>query len=80
MSMPIPRPGHHLPGPNHPGNPTMSFADPHEVHAEVEALLGRLGTSTLEDGTRLETIPEQAKILEQAHDVLVAALATVDKI
>ena len=61
----MPRPGQHIPGPP----PTV---EPQHIHAEVDGLLARLD--------RDEAIPHQARILEQAHDVLVRALAAVDKI
>ncbi len=90
MNMPIPRPGQHrvdqhradqhAARPNHAFESSSTFADPERIHSEVDALLGRLGDrASVADG-RLESIPDQARILEQAHDVLVQALATVDKI
>lgn len=72
-------PGQHLPGANEP-----EFADPEKVRAEVDALLAELtagarpsGEGTAGEGT---DITRRARILEQAHEVLVQALATVDKI
>ncbi|SDD47747.1 hypothetical protein [Rhodococcus tukisamuensis] len=75
MSTPIPRPGQHLPGPP----PTV---DPARIHAEVDELLAGLDTASAvhDDPTGLGQLPRQAHLLEQAHDVLVQALATVDKI
>lgn len=72
MSMSIPRPGEHLPDAR-PG------VDPDAVHVEVDRLLTRVQ----EEGAVGDTaaaIGRQAQLLEQAHDVLVQALSTVDKI
>lgn len=72
----MPRPGQHLPGP-------PSTVDPDRIHAEVDGLLARLdsvGSGAEDDGSGHGRIPGQAHILERAHDVLVQALATVDKI
>ncbi|MBJ8348219.1 hypothetical protein [Antrihabitans sp. YC2-6] len=74
MNMP-PRPGQHLPGPHSMPATEAVFADPLVIHAEVDALLAQVG-----DVSNASGIPQQAKILEQAHDLLVQALATVDKI
>ena len=57
-----------LPG-QHVRAGTESSADPRQIKADVDGLLGRLGGAS-----------DVAQILEQAHDVLVRALATVDKI
>lgn len=57
-----------LPG-QHLHAATESLADPRQLKADVDGLLSRLGGSS-----------DPAQILEQAHDVLVRALATVDKI
>ncbi|MFI1912207.1 hypothetical protein [Nocardia sp. NPDC020380] len=70
----VPMPGQHLPGAN------QEFADPDRVRTEVAALLSELSAGardSVSDGTDLV---RRARILEQAHDVLVQALATVDKI
>lgn len=67
MSTPTPKPGLHLPGPPPP-------VDPARIHAEVDELL-----AGLDETTDHEAIPRQAHLLERAHDVLVRALATVDK-
>ncbi|MEV6774594.1 hypothetical protein AB0N05_38745 [Nocardia sp. NPDC051030] len=70
----VPMPGQHLPGAN------QEFADPQRVRADVDALLAELtagARDSVADGT---DIVRRARILEQAHDVLVHALATVDKI
>ena len=72
MSTPIPRPGQHLPGP-------PQTVDPAQIHAEVDQLLAGLDgvRASDQDGADL---PGQARVLERAHEVLVQALATVDKI
>ncbi|MGU3437444.1 hypothetical protein ACNHUS_31090 [Actinomycetes bacterium M1A6_2h] len=79
MSAPIPRPGEHLPGPS----PTL---DPHLVVAEVDRLLSEVDdlSSTESDidadgHDALVSVHRQARILEQAHQLLVDALAAVDK-
>ena len=72
MNASIPLPGQHL------RTPEQQFADPDAVRAEVEELLAVLDRHEApSDG---EAIPHRARVLEQAHDVLVRALATVDKI
>jgi hypothetical protein len=73
-----PLPGQHLPGAQ--GRPEL--ADPARIRTEVDSLLAELdirtgGTEGSESGA---DITRRARILEQAHDVLVQALATVDKI
>ncbi|NNH70380.1 hypothetical protein HLB23_10990 [Nocardia uniformis] len=70
----VPLPGQHLPGANEP-----EFADPEQVRAEVDALLAEL-TAGAQDSGEGTDIARRARILEQAHEVLVQALATVDKI
>ncbi|MFD6897181.1 hypothetical protein ACFWB0_21885 [Rhodococcus sp. NPDC060086] len=72
MSMSIPRPGEHLPGAG-PG------VDPDAVHVEVDRLLARVQEEG-HVGDTAASIGRQAQLLEQAHDVLVQALSTVDKI
>ncbi|WUI72175.1 hypothetical protein OHQ90_17750 [Nocardia sp. NBC_00403] len=74
----VPMPGQHLPGAQ--GRPEP--ADPARIRADVESLLAELGSHAgqpqgVETGT---DITRRARILEQAHEVLVQALATVDKI
>lgn len=72
MNAPVPLPGQHL------GTVEQSLADPDRIRADVDELLSGLAAADLPvDG---ETIPHRARVLEQAHDVLVRALATVDKI
>ena len=76
MSTPIPRPGEHLPG----ARPTV---DPARVHEEVDALLTRVreqGEGSDLPITDQSRLLEQADLLERAHDVLVQALSTVDRI
>ena len=65
-----PLPGQALPG--------ASPADPQQVRAEVDGLLSRLNEHT--DTDPASSIAHSAEVLEQAHDVLVAALASLDKI
>ncbi|WP_232850854.1 hypothetical protein [Nocardia acididurans] len=67
-------PGQHFAGAN------QEFADPERIRADVDALLAELAAGardSVSDGT---DIVRRARILEQAHDVLVQGLATVDKI
>lgn len=76
MSTPIPRPGQHLPG-------TRPAVDPARVHAQIDELLAAVrddahdSSDAITDQTGLL---RRAELLEQAHDVLVQALSTVDKI
>lgn len=84
MNMPTPhpgapRPGQHLPGHNSAPDP-QNFADPDRIAQDVSELLDQLDQPSGSDGIDREQIPAQARVLEQAHDVLVRALATVDKI
>ncbi|MFG1797539.1 hypothetical protein [Nocardia sp. NPDC049149] len=80
----VPLPGQHLPGA--PGRPEP--ADPERIRSEIDGLLSELATRTNWPGGPAHTgdaeagadITRRARILEQAHDVLVQALATVDKI
>lgn len=75
-----------------PGPPRT--ADPQQIHADVDALLelvDRLGESGTpgwtdrsdaigaEPATEEPMLGRMAGLLEQAHDVLVAGLSTVDK-
>jgi len=76
MSTPIPRPGEHLPG-------TRPTVDPARVREEVDALLTRVreGAPAADAAsTDRSVLLEQAEMLERAHEVLVQALSTVDKI
>lgn len=72
MSTSIPRPGEHVPGP-------QAGVDPARIHGEVDALLARARESAGESDTAQGTT-QQAQLLEQAHEILVQALSTVDKI
>ncbi|GAD82415.1 hypothetical protein [Nocardia asteroides] len=77
----MPLPGSHLPG----GQARPEPADPNRITAEVDALLAELGPARTVTGPAESTetgadITRRARILEQAHEVLVEALATVDKI
>ncbi|WP_246023453.1 hypothetical protein [Nocardia yunnanensis] len=82
-----PRPGMPLPG-QHLAGANQEFADPQRVRADVDALLAELSAGAPNPGfpgapsvhSEGTDIVRRAKILEQAHDVLVQALATVDKI
>ena len=76
MSTSIPRPGEHLPG-------TRPTVDPARVRDEVDALLMRVreGTRVLDPASIDQSVLlEQAQLLEGAHEILVQALSTVDKI
>ena len=75
MSTSIPLPGRHLPG-------TTPGIEPDRIHLEVDGLLTRArdAGSTEAGVDPAVAITRQAQLLEQAHDVLVNALATVDKI
>ncbi|MFD3595692.1 hypothetical protein ACFWU5_23455 [Nocardia sp. NPDC058640] len=78
-----PRPGIPVPGAHLPGAQPEP-ADPSRITAEVDQLLAELGprpaASPAENTETGADITRRARILEQAHDVLVDALATVDKI
>ncbi|GAB4587164.1 hypothetical protein Ntsu_49960 [Nocardia sp. IFM 10818] len=74
-----PRPGVPLPG-QHLAGANQEFADPERVRAEVDALLAELSAGGRDSAEAGADIVRRARILEQAHDVLVQALATVDKI
>ncbi|RJO75644.1 hypothetical protein D5S18_14075 [Nocardia panacis] len=52
-------------------------ADPVRIRTEIDGLLAELRAGGAESGIDLA---RRAHILEQAHEVLVQALATVDKI
>ncbi|MGW4771995.1 hypothetical protein ACWEO2_28645 [Nocardia sp. NPDC004278] len=81
-----PRPGPHLPG----GPGRQEPADPAKIRAEIDGLLAELdarpawtgvaATPPTTDSDSGADITRRARILEQAHEVLVQALATVDKI
>ncbi|MGW0181352.1 hypothetical protein [Nocardia sp. NPDC003345] len=77
----VPLPGRHLPGAADHGEP----ADPDRIRAEVRDLLAELGPAPAPagasgDDTAGADLARRAHILDQAHEVLVRALATVDKI
>ncbi|WP_067568336.1 hypothetical protein [Nocardia acidivorans] len=76
---PRPRPGMPLPG-QHPAGANQEFADPARVRSEVDALLAELSAGARDAASDGTDMVRRARILEQAHDVLVQALATVDKI
>ncbi|GAA5059946.1 hypothetical protein [Nocardia callitridis] len=94
MSTPTPRPNHPRPGVPLPGQHLADRpepADPAVIRADVDDLLAELGVRTGVVGAGTDTtgaqdadsgtdLSRRAHILEQAHDVLVRALATVDKI
>ncbi|MFI9507733.1 hypothetical protein [Nocardia sp. NPDC052566] len=72
----MPLPGQHLPAAPEP-------ADPERIRSEIDALLVELGSrsgATAESAEAGVDLTRRARILEQAHEVLVQALATVDKI
>lgn len=82
-----PRPGLPLPGQHLQGADPAEFADPAAVRAQIEALLSELTAGardrepvTADSVSAGVDITRRAHILEQAHDVLVHALTTVDKI
>ncbi|MEV6140449.1 hypothetical protein AB0L63_31295 [Nocardia sp. NPDC051990] len=85
-----PRPGPPLPGQHLPGGPgRLEPADPMRIRAEVDGLLAELDARPAWTGSAAPPptdsdsgadITRRARILEQAHEVLVQALATVDKI
>ncbi|WP_280424990.1 hypothetical protein [Nocardia carnea] len=77
----VPLPGQHLPGAAGHGD----LADPEKIRAEVRELLAELagrpaGGGAPGDESAGTDLARRAHILEQAHEVLVQALATVDKI
>ncbi|CAM3094246.1 hypothetical protein [Skermania piniformis] len=68
MPKPGPKPGQHLAG-------GTGFADPEQIRDDIAALLAGLDA---EDGRH--SLADRTRVLERAHDLLVEALATVDKI
>ncbi|NKY60977.1 hypothetical protein [Nocardia flavorosea] len=76
----VPLPGQHLPGAAGHGD----LADPDKIRTEVRELLaelaGRPAGGAPGDESAGTDLARRAHILEQAHEVLVQALATVDKI
>ncbi|MFF3572262.1 hypothetical protein [Nocardia jiangxiensis] len=82
-----PRPGVPLPGQHLQGADPAGFADPASVRAQIDELMSELragsretDTGGAESASAGAEITRRARILEQAHDVLVQALTTVDKI
>ncbi|WP_067665025.1 hypothetical protein [Nocardia miyunensis] len=82
-----PRPGVPLPGQHLQGANPAEFADPAAVRAQIDELMAELravsretDTGSAESAGAGVEITRRARILEQAHDVLVQALTTVDKI
>lgn len=74
-------PGQHMPG----AHGQLEPADPDRIRAEIDELLSELDAGGGHSGPAESAeagvdITRRARILEQAHDVLVQALATVDKI
>jgi hypothetical protein len=57
--------------------------DPDRIRAEVNTLLARLpdpgDRETAEDGPSLAELENVARLLSEAHDVLVAALESAEK-
>lgn len=79
MSTPTPHPGNTSNGSPLPG-PRPSV-DPERIRSDVDGLLARLGGIEQDpnDQHAAGVIPQKAHILEQAHEVLVQALASVDR-
>ncbi|MEU7766621.1 hypothetical protein AB0B25_16010 [Nocardia sp. NPDC049190] len=94
MTTPMPRPNGPRPGAPLPGQHLLGaqgraeLADQGRIRSEVDSLLAELDGRTARGGVDVPAdsaesgadITRRARILEQAHDVLVQALATVDKI
>ncbi|TXG91276.1 hypothetical protein DW322_14985 [Rhodococcus rhodnii] len=82
MSTAIPRPGEHLPG--------AAAVDPAEVEERIDGLLTRLDgiaehaatnrSESHDPAAVVEVLGAQARLFEEAHDVLTDALASVDKV
>lgn len=72
MSTPIPRPGEHRPG-------LSTAVDPGRIHTDVDALLAKC-RDIESDPDPAAAMTRRADLLDHAHDVLVHALSTVDKI
>lgn len=84
MSNPIPLPGQHRPD----GAGAGASADPDAVRVEVDSILAELsGCSGAEQAHDEqgdhdpgdESLTQDARLLDRAHEVLVRALSTVDK-
>ena len=73
-----PLPGQHLPGAQEQRHP----ADPAKIRTDIAGLLVELAprTGMVDTADSGADSTRRARILEQAHEVLVQALATVDKI
>ncbi|MFC9898175.1 hypothetical protein ACFVMC_31165 [Nocardia sp. NPDC127579] len=87
MSTPTPRPSVPLPGQHLAGaQGRPETADPGRIRAEIDSLLAELAVrpdaldSAAASADAGVDLTRRARILEQAHEVLVDALATVDKI
>ncbi|WP_094275061.1 hypothetical protein [Rhodococcus sp. OK302] len=80
MSTPTPQPGNSSAGTPVPGPPRT--VDPETIRSDVDSLLARLGDLEQDpnDQHGAGVIPHKAHILEQAHEVLVQALASVDRV
>jgi len=78
----VPLPGQHLPEAVEPADPDRIRADIRELLAELDMPRTHDSANASERGDDTEgtDLSRRAHILEQAHDVLVQALATVDKI
>lgn len=78
----VPLPGQHLPEAIEPADPDRIRADIRELLAELDMPREQDTAKTSECGNDAEgtDLSRRAHILGQAHDVLVQALATVDKI
>lgn len=53
--------------------------DPEQIRAHVDSLLAELPDAAAEGGLRGMAIDDVARRLEEAHDVLVRALESVEK-
>lgn len=80
MSTPISNNKNTSPGTGVPG-PSRGV-DPERIRSDVDALLVSLGQLDQDpnDQHGAGVIPHKAQLLEQAHEVLVQALASVDRV
>lgn len=83
MSTPVPRPGQHLPSHS---DVEGTSVDPDAVVSAVDALVAEADVAAsapfgegTDDPHGLVTLTRQARILDRAHELLVDALASVDK-